>query len=307
MAKVFSTDFRRLICAVSTAVCVALTAPAALRAQTAPSADAEPPAQCNAETKPAPPTPIAIEKQELGDPRPWSPDWDTMIEQALPADLLSTDRERQVSALCPRFKFLTDTDRRAFWAYFFQALAGAEAGLEPTANVRHKDPAVAVIDPVTHRVARQEGLLQLAYMDSDRYNCDFDWDKDKELPEHDPAKSILQPKNNLLCGIHILEYQLATQHKPVLSGSSYWVTLRPGTYSHQQFLKQMANEPDECGAPRTHRRWLWRRRAAAGASANQTYSPAAEGEPAAASSAPAGAKTAEGRKAEADGSATAAH
>ena len=259
MAKVFSTDFRRLICAVSTAVCVALTAPAALRAQTAPSADAEPPAQCNAETKPAPPTPIAIEKQELGDPQPWSPDWDTMIEQALPADLLSTDRERQVSALCPRFKFLTDTDRRAFWAYFFQALAGAEAGLEPTANVRHKDPAVAVIDPVTHRVARQEGLLQLAYMDSDRYNCDFDWDKDKELPEHDPAKSILQPKNNLLCGIHILEYQLATQHKPVLSGSSYWVTLRPGTYSFTHFMKQMDNEPEECGAPHVRQRWPWRR------------------------------------------------
>jgi hypothetical protein len=229
----------------------------------------------DAALKPAPPTPIAIQKQELGDPEPWNPEWDKMIEQALPADLLSTERERQVKALCPRFKFLTEADRRAFWAYFFQALAGAEAGLQPTADVRHKDPAVAVIDPVTHRVARQQGLLQLAYMDSARYGCDFDWDRDKELPEHDPDKTILQPKENLLCGINILENQLVTQGKPVLSGRSYWVTLRPGTYSFQHFMKQMANEPEACGVPRARRRWPWRRGRPAWQAGNQTHSPAA--------------------------------
>jgi hypothetical protein len=217
------------------------------------------PAVTSAELKPAPATPIAVQKAELGDTDTWNPDWDTMIEKALPADLVSTGRERQVRALCPRFKFLTEADRRAFWAYFFQALAGAEAGLEPTADVRHKDPAVAVIDPVTHRVARQEGLLQLAYMDSARYGCDFNWETDKELPEHDPGKSILDPKNNLLCGINILENQLVTQDKPVLSKSSYWVTLRPGTYSFTHFMKQMDNEPEACGAPHVRQRWPWRR------------------------------------------------
>ena len=222
-------------------------------------ANADPQPVTSAELKPSPPTPIAMQKAELGDPEPWNPDWDTMIEKALPADLLSTARERQVRSLCPRFKFLTDADRRAFWAYFFQALAGAEAGLEPTADVRHKDPAVAVIDPVTHRVARQEGLLQLAYMDSARYGCDFDWETDKALAEHDPGKTILDPKNNLLCGINILENQLVTQDKPVLSKSSYWVTLRPGTYSFTHFMKQMDNEPEECGAPHVRQRWPWRR------------------------------------------------
>jgi hypothetical protein len=39
---------------------------------------------------------------------------------------------------------------------------------------------------------RSEGLPQLTYMDADRYGCDFDWDKDAELAEEDPAKTILQ-------------------------------------------------------------------------------------------------------------------
>jgi hypothetical protein len=205
------------------------------------------------ETKPAPPTPIAVAKAQLGDDNTWDPQWDKMIEKALPRDLLAPQREHEVKSLCPGFKRMSETDRRAFWAYFFQALAGAEAGLEPTADVRHSDPEVAVIDPVTHRVARQEGLLQLAYVDSQRYGCDFDWDKDKELAEHDPQKTILQPETNLKCGIKILDYQLMVQHKPVLSESSYWVTLRPGTVSFNVFAKQLANLPAACG-PSPYRR-----------------------------------------------------
>lgn len=207
-----------------------------------------------APVKPAPPTPIAEKKAELGDDDTWEPSWDKLIEQSLPKELLSNKRERAVKSLCPRYKFMDETNKRAFWAYFFQALAGAEAGLKPTANVRHTDPAVAVIDSVTHRTVRQEGLLQLTYMDGPRYGCDFDWDADKHLPEHDPAKTILQPKNNLLCGLNILDYQLLTKRKPLLTKSSYWVTLRPGTYSYDLFLKQMANEPASCGAMRAHAR-----------------------------------------------------
>jgi hypothetical protein len=199
------------------------------------------------ETKPAPPTPIAVEKAKLGDDNSWNPEWDEVIEKSLPDDLLSPKREREVKSLCPRFKRMSEADRRAFWAYFFQALAAAEAGLRPTADVRHTEPEVAVIDPVTHRTARQEGLLQLAYVDSQRYGCNFDWDKDKELPEHDPQKTILQPENNLECGIRILDNQLTAQHKAVLSKSSYWVTLRPGTISFSVFAKQLANLPAACG------------------------------------------------------------
>ncbi|HEY1902941.1 MAG TPA: hypothetical protein VGG56_10940 [Terracidiphilus sp.] len=193
----------------------------------------------------APPTPIAKKKEELGKPA-WDPQWDVIVETSLPPEMLSPRVARAVRPFCPRFASLSEVDKRAFWAYFFQALAGAEAGLVPTTDVRHTEPEVAVKDTVTKRMVRSEGLLQLTYMDADRYGCDFDWDSDKELPEKDPAKTILQPKNNLLCGLKILDRQLIERRKPLASSSSYWSTLQPGTDSYRVFVKQMANVPEVC-------------------------------------------------------------
>ncbi|HEX3893576.1 MAG TPA: hypothetical protein VHZ28_02680 [Terracidiphilus sp.] len=203
--------------------------------------------------KVAPPTPMAEQKAQLGDDETWDPEWDAMIEKALPQDLLSSLAAKDVKNFCPRFNALSLPDKRAFWAYFFQALAGAEAGLRATANVRHTEPEVAVVDGVSHRMVRSEGLLQLTYQDADRYDCDFNWDIDKGLSEHDPDKTILQPKNNLLCGVKILSNQLVDQHKPLLTRTSYWSTLRPGWPGYSTFLKQMANTPEACGRVRTHR------------------------------------------------------
>lgn len=199
--------------------------------------------------KMAPATPIAEKKAELGDDRTWNPAWDLWVETALPEDLLSPKVATAVKPFCPRFVSLSEGDKRAFWAYFFQALAGAEAGLVPTANVHHSDKGLQVKDDVTHRLVRQEGLLQLTYMDQERYGCDFDWEKDKNLDEHDPDKTILQPKNNLLCGVNIIRNQLIDQHKPLLSPTSYFATLQPGTASVRVFLKQMANLPMVCKRP----------------------------------------------------------
>ncbi|MGB7264357.1 MAG: hypothetical protein WBC92_02520 [Terracidiphilus sp.] len=198
-----------------------------------------------ARSKPVPPTPIAIKKAKLNEPT-WDPAWNLIIEDALPSNLLSRRRARDVQPLCPRFRHMSKAERRAFWAYFFQALAGAEAGLKPTADVHHSDPQVDVTDFVTHRPVRQEGLLQLTYMDSLRYDCDFDWRRDKSLPEHFPDKTILQPRKNLLCGVKILEDQLEKRHEPLLSNKSYWSTLRPANPSFPVFEKQMANVPSYC-------------------------------------------------------------
>ncbi len=195
--------------------------------------------------KPAPATPIAEKKDELGE-QSWDPQWDQIVEQALSPEMLSATAARGVRGFCPRFAAMSDADKRAFWAYTFQALAGAEAGLKPTTDVRHTEPEVAKEDTVTKRMIRSEGLLQLTYMDATRYGCDFDWEHDKALPEKDPAKTILQPRNNLLCGVRILENQMITQRKPLLSPSSYWVTLRPAHTSYLMFAKQMKNAPAAC-------------------------------------------------------------
>jgi hypothetical protein len=94
---------------------------------------------------------------------------------------------------------------------------------------------------------RSEGLLQLAYADHKRYGCDFNWQVDRALKANDPAKTILQPKNNLECGVKILFNQTIVQHKPLLTRSGYWSTLHPDGPSFRVFAKQMKNPPDACG------------------------------------------------------------
>jgi hypothetical protein len=206
-----------------------------------------PPAQPQAPvTKPAPATPIDAKKVELGGDT-WDPQWDVIVEKALPAEMLSSQVPRDVRRFCPRFYAMSEVDKRAFWAYFFQALAGAEAGLKPDTRVRHTEPEVAVRDDVTGRMVRSEGLLQLTYEDQERYGCDFNWETDRTLPPKDPAKTILQPKNNLECGVKILTKQIIDQHKPLFARTGYWSTLQPGTVSFRVFVKQMTNPPLACG------------------------------------------------------------
>jgi hypothetical protein len=73
------------------------------------------------------------------------------------------------------------------------------------------------------------------------------------LKVNDPERTILQPKNNLECGVKILDKQIIEKRKPLLSGSGYWSTLRPGTVSYRVFAKQMTNVPAACGT-RSERR-----------------------------------------------------
>ncbi|MGD0470190.1 MAG: hypothetical protein ABSA54_17560 [Terriglobales bacterium] len=202
-------------------------------------------------TKPAPPTPIDEKKVELGG-TPWNPQWDQIIEKALPPEMLSSQVPQGIRRFCPRFYEMGETDKRAFWAYFFQALAGAEAGLNPNTSVRHTKPEVTKHDELGGKAMRSQGLLQLAYADQKRYGCDFNWQADRVLKANDPAKTILQPKNNLECGVKILFNQIIVQHKPLLTRSGYWSTLHPGGPSYRVFAKQMTNPPAACGlSPRS--------------------------------------------------------
>ncbi|HET9086106.1 MAG TPA: hypothetical protein VFN53_01145 [Acidobacteriaceae bacterium] len=195
--------------------------------------------------KQAPPTPIEVKRVELGGPS-WNPGWDTFIERSLPRSMLSHRVPRDVRRFCPCFFTMSNTNKRAFWAYFFQALAGAEAGLNAKTNVLHTEVNMG-IDRVSRQRIRSEGLLQLTYEDKTRYGCNFDWEADRHLPLHDPRKTILNPENNLGCGIRILKRQIITERKPLFSPSSYWATLRPESFSYEVFARQMINPPRACG------------------------------------------------------------
>jgi hypothetical protein len=98
-------------------------------------------------------------------------------------------------------------------------------------------------------VMRSEGLLQLSYADQKRYGCDFNRQVDRTLKANDPAKTILQPKNNLECGVKILVNQTIVQHKPLLTRSGYWSTSQPDGPSYRVFAKQMTNPPAAHGLP----------------------------------------------------------
>ena len=161
--------------------------------------------------QPVPPTPVDIKKVELGG-TPWNPQWDQIIEKALPPEMLSSQVPRGVRRFCPRFYEMDETDKRTFWAYFLQALAAAEVGLNPNTSVRHSEPKGI-------KATRSEGLLQLEYADHKRHGCDFNWPLDRALRANDPAKTILQPKNNLECGAKILVNQTIIHHKPLLTPS----------------------------------------------------------------------------------------
>src|ERR1700687_855926 len=169
-----------------------------------------------------------------------------VIEKALPPEMLSSQVPQGVRRFCPRFYEMGETDKRTFWAYFFQALAGAEAGLNPNTNVRQGEREGAKPDEVSGRAMRSQGLLQVAYADQQRYGCNFDWETDRALKANDPAKTILQPKNNLECGVKILANQIIVQHKPLLTRSGYWSSLHPDGLSYRVFAKQMSNPPTAC-------------------------------------------------------------
>ena len=195
---------------------------------------------------PVPATPIAKKAAELGETT-WNPEWNQIVAQALPPVLLSNRVPRDVRQFCPRFYGMSNAQKRTFWVYFFQALAGAEAGLNPNATVRHTEPALAAEEHVAVTKVRTEGLLQLTYADRQRYGCSFDDAADKRLRPDDPARTILQPKNNLTCGVAILKNQIIDLRRPLLWSNSYWATLRPGSYSYQIFARQMTNPPAACG------------------------------------------------------------
>ena len=233
------------------AACVAVTAASLALAscgkhqqpeqQHATAAAPRPPAM-----KSAPPTPIDVKRAELGGPL-WDPAWDKIVELAIPPQMLSAEIGHDVRRFCPRFSAMPEADKRAFWAYFFQALAGAEGGLKANVVAHHSQPEMQVKDSVAGTRGRTQGLLQLTYEDQKRYGCDFDYAADRHLPVRDPNRTILRPKNNLECGVKILEQELFDQHKPLLSRTQYWSTLQPGTISYRVFAKQMTNVPAACG------------------------------------------------------------
>jgi len=161
--------------------------------------------------------------------------WTQMIYSVIKKEesyLLGQNVADDIEVFCPTYRKLNEQQRLNFWGQFFAALAYHESGWNPVSRAIEAN--FTYLDSVTKQPVVSEGLLQLSYQDerSYRINCDFDWNKDKTLAVKDPKKTILDPYNNLRCGIKIMSIQLKKYRAITMSSNVYWAVLKTnGLYS----------------------------------------------------------------------------
>ena len=150
-----------------------------------------------------------------------------------------------MNLFCPNYSNLTRNEKLNFWVYLASAVAKYESNENPLD--RFKESTMGT-DPVTGQPVWSEGLLQLSYQDELAYKfCVFNWPADKKLGPTDPNKTILQPKTNLLCGLQILNLQVAKTGKIGTTTDVYWSTLKPGgTYSAIPKIEKLTNAIPFC-------------------------------------------------------------
>lgn len=196
--------------------------------------------------KPTPPSPAVKPAQFISNflnffPLLWektinaAKSWSHMIYTVIRDEesyLLGQNVADDIEIFCPTYRKLNEEQRMNFWGQFFAALAYHESGWSPVS--RMVETTFTYKDSVTNNPVVSEGLLQLSYQDQGSYqlDCGFDWNKDKNLPEKDPRKTILDPYKNLRCGIKIMSIQLKKHRAITLSSNVYWAVLKTnGKYS----------------------------------------------------------------------------
>lgn len=157
-------------------------------------------------------------------PNTWSSEYDSIIKNAI------KDKEN--------LKKLNKTE--AYWVGFFKALAKAESCLKLT--TRYVEPPSLGKDLVTGMQNTSEGLLQLSYQDSKLHGCKFDWNADKGLNATNPAKTIFNAKNNLECGVIILDKQIKARGVLVSPKNYYWAVLNTNNKRYKVFTSYLNKE-----------------------------------------------------------------
>jgi hypothetical protein len=155
--------------------------------------------------------------------------WTQIIYSVIRKDesyLLGQNVADDIEIFCPNYRNLNESQRLNFWGQFFASLAYHESGWNPVSRMVEAN--FTKPDSVTKMPVASEGLLQLSYQDENSYrlDCGFDWSKDKNLALKDPKKTILDPYNNLRCGIKIMSYQLKKYRLITMSSNVYWAVLK---------------------------------------------------------------------------------
>ena len=135
------------------------------------------------------------------------------------------DKASDMDYFCPNYDSLEKYQKINVWAQLFAAMSYYESAFQPTA--RFVEP-TRDIDPVTNGPIISEGLLQLGYSDKLYHGCNFNWVADQRYSETDSRRTILDPYNNLSCGVIIMTHQIQKYGSIVISHGAYWAVLKIG-------------------------------------------------------------------------------
>lgn len=147
----------------------------------------------------------------------WRDEYTNFIETNATEIMIKANKE----SLVPIYQVF---DQRELIAIIFQAMAYAESGYNRCLRYEEK----LGLDPVTGYPITSEGLMQLSYVDADRYGANFHWVDDRGKAQNDSTKSIFDPIKNLDGAIKVFTKLLTNDPKRTFqdAGRLYWAVLR---------------------------------------------------------------------------------
>ncbi|MCE3011180.1 MAG: hypothetical protein LW875_11280 [Proteobacteria bacterium] len=124
-----------------------------------------------------------------------------------------------VLSFCPLYYSLNRKERIEFWGFLFSVISKYESNHNPAARTLEENRR----DAISGGPLYSEGLLMLSYQDQQIVpECQFDHQTDQRLAVTDLRRSILQPKNNLECGVRIMARQLKKYDRIVIGNGAHW-------------------------------------------------------------------------------------
>jgi hypothetical protein len=150
--------------------------------------------------------------------------WSTLVFRLLRNEAKDVLEADDFSIFCPNYPSLSLDQKVNVAGMLVSGITRFESNFDPLTRFQESTMGV---DAVTGRPVFSEGLLQLSYQDTIAYPfCDFNWNADKDLSPTDPHKTILDPFNNLACGVQILAKQIRNRGSIVLESGVYWAVIR---------------------------------------------------------------------------------
>jgi hypothetical protein len=204
------------------------------------------------------PTEVKESKPTRTPTKEWPTDYELAIHGAVTSAMTSMSNE-QMTPMCPKWKSLSEIQRKQFYADLLFATTKFESNYSPISMYWEK---TMDADDVTGEITISEGLLQLSYQDEPWAKCGFDYKKDKDKHLADlknrvklnkqswkslhPDKTILNPERNLICGIKIMNYRV--NHKKLQGQEfqkmmgAYWAAIRDHGPEIKSMMKARGSE-----------------------------------------------------------------